>query len=164
MSWLDGLLDSLVLDNDLGWVLSAVFAAILILLVIARAARRSYRSWRATSRSKGAVRSEKAAATLLERHGFTVLDSQVAATWTVRIDGEPHDIEIRADHLVESAGRRYIAEVKTGAQAPQITNSATRRQLLEYRCAYEVDGILLVDMQRLEIRVVEFDLAEVAGG
>ncbi len=164
MSWLDGLFDASFLDNQLGWVFSAVFAAILILLVIARAVRRSYRSWRATSRSKGAARSEKAAAALLERHGFAVLDSQVAATWTVRIDDEPHDIEIRADHLVESAGRRYIAEVKTGAQAPNITNSATRRQLLEYRCAYEVDGILLVDMQSLEIRVVEFDLVGMADG
>ncbi len=143
---------------DLGWLLSAAFAAILMLLVIARAVRRSFRSWRAKSRGKAAVRSEKAAAQLLEREGYVVIDSQVRTFWQVTIDGEPHEIEIRADHLVESAGRRYIAEVKMGAEAPQITTAATRRQLLEYRCAYDVDGILLVDMQSLEIRVVEFDL------
>ncbi len=144
----------------MGWLLSAVFAAVLILLVIARVVRRAFRSWRAQRRGKAASRSEKAAAGLLERHGFRVVDSQVRATWQVMIDGEPHPIEIRADHLVESAGKRYIAEVKMGSEAPQITTAATRRQLLEYRCAYEVDGILLVDMQRLEIRVVEFDLPQ----
>ncbi|QDG54788.1 hypothetical protein FIV42_29795 [Persicimonas caeni] len=145
-------------EAHLGWLLSAAFAAILILIVIARAVRRSFRSWRAQRRGKAASRSEKAAAQLLEREGYRVLDSQVRAYWTVTIDGEPHDIEIRADHLVESAGRRYIAEVKMGAEAPQITTAATRRQLLEYRCAYDVDGILLVDMQKLVIRLVEFDL------
>lgn len=147
-------------EAHLGWLLSAAFAAILILIVIARAVRRSFRSWRAQRRGKAASRSEKAAAQLLEREGYRVLESQVRAYWTVKIDGRPHDIEIRADHLVESAGRRYIAEVKMGAEAPQITTAATRRQLLEYRCAYDVDGILLVDMQKLEIRVVEFGLGE----
>jgi membrane protein implicated in regulation of membrane protease activity len=147
-----------VSEAHLGWLLSAAFAAILILIVIARAVRRSFRSWRAQRRGKAASRSEKAAAQLLEREGYRVLESQVRAYWTVKIDGEPHDIEIRADHLVESAGRRYIAEVKMGAEAPQITTAATRRQLLEYRCAYDVDGILLVDMQKLVIRLVEFDL------
>jgi membrane protein implicated in regulation of membrane protease activity len=149
-----------VSEAHLGWLLSAAFAAILILIVIARAVRRSFRSWRATSRGKAAHRSEKAAAQLLEREGYRVVDSQIRTFWQVRIDGEPHEIEIRADHLVEAGGQRYIAEVKTGAEAPQITTAATRRQLLEYRCAYEVDGILLVDMQRLEIRVVEFQLPD----
>jgi Holliday junction resolvase-like predicted endonuclease len=147
---------------DLGWLLSAALAAILIFVVIARAVRRSFRSWRAQSRGKAAARSEKAAAQLLEREGYRVINSQVRTFWQVTIDGEPHEIEIRADHLVEAGERRYIAEVKSGDEAPKITTAATRRQLLEYRCAYEVDGVLLVDMQRLEIRVVEFELAGVS--
>lgn len=147
-------------EARVGWALAALFAAVLILVVIARAMRRSFRSWRAKSRGKAASRSETAAAQLLEERGYRVVDSQVRTFWAVHIDGEPHDIEIRADHLVEHAGKRYVAEVKTGAEAPRITTAATRRQLLEYRCAYDVDGILLVDMQRLEIRLVEFALPE----
>jgi hypothetical protein len=143
-------------EAELGWLLAAAFAAMLIVVVVARAVRRRYRSWKHTSRAKGAVRSEKAAAALLEEAGYIVVDSQIAATWQITIDDTPHPIELRADHLVERDGRRFIAEVKTGAEAPKITNAATRRQLLEYRCAYDVDGIILVDMQRLEIRHVEF--------
>lgn len=150
-----------IFGADAGWLLAALFAAILILLLIARVARRSLRSWRARSRANGAVRSEKAAAQLLEDAGYTVLESQARTFWAVMIDGEPHDIEIRADHLVERDGRRYVAEVKMGAEAPQITTAATRRQLLEYRCAYDVDGVLLVDMQALRIRAVDFSLPEV---
>ena len=33
-----------------------------------------------------------------------------------------------------------VAEVKTGRLAPRIDTPATRRQLLEYRLAFDVDG------------------------
>ncbi|MCZ7678051.1 MAG: hypothetical protein M5U28_04430 [Sandaracinaceae bacterium] len=55
---------------------------------------------------------------------------------------------MRADLLVERGGLAWIAEVKTGAEAPSITTRATRRQLLEYAHAFDVAGVLLVDPER----------------
>jgi hypothetical protein len=41
---------------------------------------------------------------------------------------------------------------------PNLLQGATRRQLLEYRAAFNVDGILLVDADRETVAQVEFDL------
>jgi hypothetical protein len=79
-------------------------------------------------------------------------------TYEVRIDNEPVPIELRADYLVSYGDKRYIAEVKTGRAAPRIDTSATRRQLLEYRIAFDVDGVLLVDAEANRIHAVEFPL------
>jgi hypothetical protein len=71
-------------------------------------------------------------------------------------DGEPQAIELRADLLVSRAGRRFVAEVKTGASAPRLQTPATRRQLLEYSVAYDADGVLLVDIDAQRIHEVRF--------
>ena len=89
------------------------------------------RSWVHRRRARGAVRGEKAAAQLLEREGYAVVDSQVALEWDIEVDGQTETISLRADHLVERGSRRYIAEVKTGHQAPSIANAAPRRQVRE---------------------------------
>ena len=69
-----------------------------------------------------------------------------------------HPIVVRADLLVSRGARRFVAEVKTGARAPRIETAATRRQLLEYAVAYDVDGVLLVDMEEHTISEVEFPM------
>ena len=69
---------------------------------------------------------------------------------------DQNDTGCRADLLVERDGRLYVADVKSGALATDPTLPATRRQLLEYLLAYEVDGALLVDMEARQIREVVF--------
>jgi hypothetical protein len=39
-----------------------------------------------------------------------------------------------------------------------LSSAATRRQLLEYRLAFDVDGVLLVDVETGEVSEVEFNL------
>jgi hypothetical protein len=55
-----------------------------------------------------------------------------------------------------------VAEVKTGTQAPRFEHADTRRQLLEYQLAFEVDSVLLVDVEAGEVREVSFPLAHKA--
>jgi hypothetical protein len=57
---------------------------------------------------------------------------------------------------VTRGGRRFVAEVKTGAQAPSLATAATRRQLLEYRQVFAVDGVLLVDVEAGRVAEVLF--------
>jgi hypothetical protein len=104
------------------------------------------------------VRGERHAERLLHRLGYAVCERQVATSWSVTCDDEVHEVALRADLLVERDGKRYVAEVKTGRVAPRLATAATRRQLLEYRIAYDVDGILLVDAEAGRVMHVDFHL------
>jgi len=119
--------------------------------------------WRLRAQAATAAAGEVRAEKLLARAGFAIEGRQVVATWTVRVDGEEQAVGLRADFVVARGGRRYVAEVKTGAVAPELAAPATRRQLLEYRCAFAVDGVLLVDAEAGRVRAVEFALPAVDG-
>ena len=123
----------------------------------AASAREEARGLAATARRSRAADGEAAAFGLLERAGYEVLERQVPGSWTVRADGQALTFGLRADYLVAAAGRRYIAEVKTGRLAPQLSHGPTRRQLLEYGAAFDVDGVLLVDADTGTLTHVEID-------
>lgn len=103
---------------------------------------------------RGEARAEK----LLRRRGYAIAGRQVEARMTFLVDGSRCAADLRADLLVRRKGRRYVAEVKTGREAPHLRNHATRRQLLEYFVAFDVDGILLVDAEQDVIHEVVFPL------
>lgn len=108
--------------------------------------------------SRRAIAGEARAEKLLAKAGYAIEARQAAGSWRVRVDGEEHDVSLRADFLVARRRKRYVAEVKTGEMAPEIAVPATRRQLLEYRCAFGVDGVLLVDAEAGRVHAVDFEL------
>jgi hypothetical protein len=93
---------------------------------------------------------------LLLFHGFEVVGRQVRSDNPLSIGGQPIPVPLRADYMVTKGALRYVAEVKTGIFATQIGTAATRRQLLEYRVAFDVDGVLLVDAEWGTVREVVF--------
>lgn len=99
---------------------------------------------------------ESRAVAVLSRQGYDVIGTQVEGTYSLQIDGTAQTVSLRADLLVERDHRRYVAEVKSGKLAPSITNATTRRQLLEYRLAFEVSGVLLVDGNTELVHRIEF--------
>lgn len=142
------------------WLLAC--AAALALLALVQTARLALRAWLprrrfALARERGAL-GEVRAEGLLRRLGFTILGRQVAVRYGLGVDGVQVAIDLRADYLVAHSGRRYVAEVKTGTFAPRIETATTRRQLLEYRVAFQVDGVLLVDADAERVRLIEFPL------
>jgi len=141
---------------QVGWIVAAALAAALLSLAVRAGVRRVAASWRARHRAHRALRGERRAEGLLEGLGYHILERQPATTWAVEVDGQPEEVHLRADLLVERGGTRLVAEVKTGARAPRLQSSATRRQLLEYRVAYDVDGVLLVDAEAGAVREVTF--------
>jgi hypothetical protein len=94
-----------------------------------------------------AAAGERAAGALLERAGYRIEGQQVSRTVEYALDGQPCVVEVRADYLVERDGERFVAEVKTGDEAPKLAHRATRRQLLEYAHAFGTRGVLLVDAE-----------------
>ncbi|MCB9683790.1 MAG: hypothetical protein H6738_02455 [Alphaproteobacteria bacterium] len=144
-------------ELDPGWVVAALLSLVVALLGVAwwRARTRIRRG--NLARQSVAKRGERRAERLLRRAGYTVIERQLTGSFVMVVDGEEVDVTCRLDLLVEDArGARYAAEVKTGARATDPTRPATRRQLLEYERAYDVDGLLLVDMDQERVRTVVF--------
>jgi hypothetical protein len=142
-------------------LLLAVAGAVALLAVV-QTLRLALRTWLprrrlALARARGALGEVRAEA-LLRRLGFTIVGRQVGVRYGLGVDGVRVPIDLRADYLVADRGRRYVAEVKTGTFAPRIETAATRRQLLEYRVAFDVDGVLLVDADLERVRLIEFPL------
>ncbi|MEM7607067.1 MAG: hypothetical protein AAF411_17065 [Myxococcota bacterium] len=113
-------------------------------------ARRAARARRAAVNGQGRARK------ILERAGYRILDEQVGGVSVTQVDGEAHRHHLRADFLVERDGRRAIADAKDGELAARISRAATRRQLLEYALAYDVQEVLLVDVRAESIACVRF--------
>lgn len=151
-------------QNRVALIAAAIVVLALALHLVIRGLGRSLRRWRARRRQARAVRGERQAERLLDRLGYAICARQAATTWTITCDGEAHEVPLRADLIVERAGQRYVAEVKTGRLAPKLATAATRRQLLEYRVAYAVDGVLLVDAEAGRIMHVDFHMPDQAAG
>jgi hypothetical protein len=144
------------MEMDERGVVALVVATALLAVLAYRAVTRRWRSWRARRRMRRAADGEARAATLLRRRGFELEGAQVPGSFVLHVDGVPHTVRLRADLIVQRRGRRYVAEVKTGAVAPRPDHRATRRQLLEYGMAYDADGVLLVDAERGAVHEVRF--------
>lgn len=140
----------------------AVLAGALVALVLGRWLRGWRGSRRAKVRAARAGAGEDGAARMLREAGYTIVARQARTWWTPIVDGEPHELELRADYLVEADGELLVAEVKTGDEAPRLETAATRRQLLEYHVAFSIaygaGGLLLVCPERGTIHRVEFPM------
>ena len=134
------------------WLLAV--AALAVVLLFWTWLRGVVRRARMRSRFDRAAVGEREAAILLEAAGFAIEGAQVMGGYTLHLDGNPVEVEVRADYIVRRRSARYVAEVKTGAVATSITTPATRRQLLDYQHAFDVDGILLVDAEAERIHHV----------
>jgi hypothetical protein len=134
----------------------------LALLALGAFVRGEVEGWlrkrRLRARTARAQRGEREAAAMLERAGWTVLAQQVQGSYELWAGGVTRVIGLRADYVVEAGGRRFVAEVKTGQRAVELSNPATRRQLLEYRMAFDVEGVLLVDAEAGRVDEVRFPL------
>jgi hypothetical protein len=139
-------------------VLAAVCVATACVVVLAVRARvvSWYRSRVAHLRAEHALAGEARAEQLLSAAGYRVVARQLSKRYAVKVDGQPHQVQLRADYIVDRAGRRLVAEVKTGPKATLVQTRATRRQLLEYAVAFQVDAVLLVDAEAGRIQEVAF--------
>ena len=137
--------------SEPGWWVACLLLGILIL--------RTFRErWRAASlrrRSQRGRWAEGAAESVLRRAGYDIVERQAVRLYDLRVDDDDVPIRLVADLLAERRGRRFVVEVKTGEET-RANHPETRRQLLEYLLAFDVDGVLLLDMDRKEIHQITF--------
>ena len=163
MEALRSLIESLHLPEP-WWVAPAMLVggAALVAVVTLRLAH-AYRVWRMKRRFARGREGEMRAVSLLEAHGFQVIDEQVSRETGLTVDGDWRPVTVRADLLAEKGGRRFVVEVKTGSKAPDPASAATRRQLFEYHHVFDADGLLLADMEREALMTIEFPVDPPAG-
>lgn len=136
----------------------AVVTALLLVQTLRLALTRRAPARALARRVARAIAGEREATSLLERAGYTIEAAQVCAALEYLVDGARQRVDVRADFVVRRGRRRYVAEVKTGEQATQVSNRATRRQLLEYAHAFAADGVLLVDADARRVQTVQFPI------
>lgn len=149
--------------DDVPRELIVVVAAVALawaLLLTMRAWLRAARTRRRFERGRAG---EQEGAAVLVAAGYEIEAAQVVARYSLAVDGRPVAFTVRADYVVRRGGQLLVAEVKTGAAAPRLEVSATRRQLLEYLHAFGVDGVVLVDADARTVQHVAFDVARIAG-
>jgi len=139
------------------WIAIAALAVLFALGQALRAIAKEWlERWRLVRRSSHALSAEAWAATLLRDAGYDILGAQVKTSYVLWVDRREVSVGLRADYVVRRKGRTFVAEVKSGQFAPSLETAATRRQLLEYLLAFDVDGVLLVDGEAGEIQQVTF--------
>ena len=119
---------------------------------------RALLSLKMSRRVTAAQFSEEEAEALLRQKGFKIIDRQRRADIITYVDGKPNLGYVKADFIVEKNGKRYVAEVKAGELVSDPKEPSTRRQLLEYKFAYEPYGILLVNMLDSSLHQIDFDI------
>ena len=98
---------------------------------------------------------EKKAISLLKNNGYQILDQQFTIKgWLIK-NGVRKSFIIRPDYLVKKDNEILIAEVKTG-EAASISNISTRRQLLEYSNIYYSKKVILIDVNKQTLSLIEF--------
>lgn len=107
------------------------------------------------NRDGGADGEHKAKVYLLQ-NGFTILKEQAHIEKQMIIDGKPQSFTLRADFLVEKDTRTAVVDAKSGAEGVNPSNSATRRQLLEYFTCYDVDSVYVYNSIEDKLVRVEF--------
>ncbi|MFC1559649.1 hypothetical protein ACFLZ2_00520 [Candidatus Margulisiibacteriota bacterium] len=116
--------------------------------------------FRLSRRAGGALIAQEEAEDLLKKHNFKIVDKQRRADIITFVDGKPNLSFVQADYIVEKRGKYYVAEVKAGESVASPRDPATRRQLLEYKFAYQPDGLILVDMIERRLHLIDFYLPE----
>ncbi len=139
-------------------ILSGAILCICIGAYFYKIISKAHRDHQNKKRFKRGAQGEVEAENFLKKSGFTIISDQIPTHPKIYIDGEWHTYVIKADFLVEKNGKRAIVEVKTGKTAPSPTYSATRRQLLEYTCSYNVDTVYLYDADSKDLMEIRFEL------
>lgn len=138
--------------SNLITILILGFITALLLLYIKKLSENLKLKMRWNKAKKG----EKKAVNLLKKYNFNILSEQPVINYPFYINDEINTITLRPDFIAERNNKKYIIDVKTGNIATNPTYSQTRRQLLEYSVISGIDGVFLLDMERIKLIKVSF--------
>lgn len=92
----------------------------------------------------------------LKKAGYQILGKNQREIVITRIDGKDHLGNLAAEYTVRKDNKNYVVVAKRGEGSFEPTEPALRRSLIEYDRVFGLNGILLVDPEKKEIREVSF--------
>ncbi len=131
---------------------------LLILLLLVKLLPLYFKKIKRTHKLKRGVRKEKDAYKVLKNLGYKIIGNNIKHTYDLLANDETVVVSLEIDYLVQKRGKTYIVEVKTGESATQITNSSTRRQILEYSLFIKNDGVFLLDMENKTMQEIVYPI------
>ena len=132
-----------------------IIVLIVLLLYLGWKIRNIYKSFIFYLYKKRGRKSERKAIKLLIKKGYKVINQQLTTKGYLYENGNKVDYKVRPDFMVTKDKVTYVAEIKTGLSA-SIETISTRRQLLEYSKLFNSSKVILVDISKKEIKVIEF--------
>ncbi|MFH1361542.1 MAG: hypothetical protein ABIH69_02670 [bacterium] len=100
--------------------------------------------------------SEKEAENLLKKNSYVIIGRRLRETVITNINGSDHFGYIQADYLVEKLKKRFPVLVFAGEGSPDPNEENFRRRLLELDKAYRLDGVLVLNLNKMEIYQTRF--------
>lgn len=96
------------------------------------------------------------AVTLLEEHGYEVVSDKMKVPLTFDVNGKELHSRIFIDYIVTRHQQYYLVRTSKERLNMEWTGSGVRKELLPYLLLYpECAGVLFVDLERNEIKVVK---------
>lgn len=132
-----------------------IIVLIVLLLYLGWKIRNIYKSFIFYLYKKRGRKSERKAIKLLIKKGYKIINQQLTTKGYLYENGNKVDFKVRPDFMVIKDKVTYVAEIKTGLSA-SIETISTRRQLLEYSKLFNSSKVILVDISKKEIKVIEF--------
>ena len=132
-----------------------IIVLIVLLLYLGWKIRNLYKSFIFYLYKKRGRKSERKAIKLLIKKGYKIINQQLTTKGYLYENGNKVDYKVRPDFMVVKDKVTYVAEIKTGLSA-SIETISTRRQLLEYSKLFNSSKVILVDISKKEIKVIEF--------
>ena len=144
---------NLDLNNLIHKIIIIVF--IVLLLYLGWKIRNIYKSFIFYLYKKRGRKSERKAIKFLIKKGYKIINQQLTIKGYLYENGDRVDYKVRPDFMVVKDKVTYVAEIKTGLSA-SIETINTRRQLLEYSKLFNSSKVILVDISKKEIKIIEF--------
>ena len=111
--------------------------------------------WRLRRRLTRAILPEAGAISLAESNGFKVVETLARRDLRFIVKENPVRIEVRADLVITKGGRRYAAKIHGSVDDVDPASAGIRQMVLEFREAYRVDGVALLDGKK--VLLIEFE-------
>jgi Holliday junction resolvase len=146
-----------MINLDLNNLINKIILIVLVvvLLYLGWKIRKIYKRFIFFLHKKRGRNSERKAIKLLIKKGYKVIHQQLTTKGYLYENGNKVGYKVRPDFMVTKDKVTYVAEIKTGLSA-SIETISTRRQLLEYSKLFNSSKVILVDISKKEIKVIEF--------
>jgi len=133
-----------------------IICTIILTAIISLTLQAKFKNKKTRKKSEKGIQLENEAANFLKKKGYKILSHHKNLFYSLKENNKEIKIQIETDYTVSKNGRDFLVEVKSGENTSTIKYANTRRQLLEYYCASNYEGYLLVDMHNKTITEIEF--------